>query len=104
MTLPKTPFVQVDRCRSLFDSQKMIGTGTTPFFKFQGIRPGSQPAESSLKELFQAYRAIEWTRPVERVVEQSEKPEGVNKKPSPRSSGREPLQPEGVLSCPGQRL
>ena len=77
MTLPKTPFVQVDRCRSLFDSQKMIGTGTTPFFKFQGIRPGSQPAESSLKELFQAYRAIEWTRPVERVVEQSEKPEDI---------------------------
>ena len=37
----------------------------------------SQPAESSFKELSQAYRAIEWTRPVEIVVEQSEKPKDI---------------------------
>ena len=77
MTLPKTPFVKVERCRSLFDSQKMIGTGTNPSFKFQGIRPESQPAESSFKELFKLVERSSGGGPVERVVEQSEKPEDI---------------------------
>src|SRR6516225_1596041 len=31
LTLPKTPFVHVERCRSLFDSRRSLGLGTNPF-------------------------------------------------------------------------
>src|SRR6516225_2990105 len=63
---------------------RRLSPSPMPGKRMQQQRPYLPLKRSSPRPQF--YRAIEWTRPVESVVEQSEKPEdirGVNEKPFP---------------------